>query len=249
VSAISKHDLFVAHPDDDQEEVAEQMSKYDLLALPVVDEHGALLGMVTVDDALDVLEEEADEDLALATGQFPTDFAAVRGWLGSSMSWLSAWVVLGVVGGAVLHAFWRFPSTFAVAALFVPLVLQLSDEVTSHSLAGLIESGPDDERPPLWRRLAIDLGVGAALGIISGLVAIALLQVLKEDVIVSLATGAAIALSVLCLTVVGAIMLPLIRRRGGGWRASASVADAAMKTFGIGLYMALAVTLPAVFGK
>ncbi len=249
VSEIATQDLFVAHVDDDQEDVAEQMSKYDLLAVPVVDEHGCLLGMVTVDDALDVLEEEADEDLALATGQSPTDFAAVRGWLGSSMSWLSAWIVLGIAAGAILHEFWRFPSTFVVAALFVPLVLQLADEVTAHSLAALIESGPDDERPPLWRRVAIDLGVGAALGIISGLVAIALLQVLKEDVVVSLATGAAIALSVLCLTVVGALLLPLLRRKDGGWRASASLADAVMKTFGVGLYMTLAVALPAALGK
>jgi Mg/Co/Ni transporter MgtE len=249
VSAIATQDLFVARVDDDQEDVAEQMSKYDLLAVPVVDEHGCLLGMVTVDDVLDVLEEEADEDLALATGQSPTDFAAVRGWLGSSMSWLSAWIVLGVVGGAILHEFWRFPTTFVVAALFVPLVLQLADEVTAHSLAALIESGPDEVLPPLWRRIAIDLGVGSALGIISGLVAIALLQVLKEDVVVSLATGAAIALSVLSLTVVGALMLPLLRRKDGRWRASSSVADAAMKTFGIALYMTLAVALPAAFGK
>jgi hypothetical protein len=56
-------------------------------------------------------------------------------------------------------------------------------------------------------------------------------------------------LSVLSLTVVGALVLPLLRRKDGGWRASASVADAAMKTFGIGLYMTLAVALPAAFGK
>ncbi len=68
VTAIAERDLITVEPDDDQEDVAETMSKYDLLALPVIDESGALLGMVTVDDALEVLEEEAAEDLALATG-------------------------------------------------------------------------------------------------------------------------------------------------------------------------------------
>ena len=249
VSEIAGRDFFVAHVDDDQEDVAEQMSKYDLLALPVIDEHGCLLGMVTVDDALDVLEEEADEDLALATGQFPTDFAAVRGWLGSSMSWLSAWLVLGLICGVILHQFWRFSAAFLIASLFIPLVIQLADEVTSHSLAQLFEGEDEDEKRPLWRRFAIDLGVGAALGTISGLIALLLLQVLKEDVVVSLATAAAIAVSVLILTVFGALVLPMVRRKDGGWRASASVVDATMKTLAITLYLTLAVALPAAFGK
>jgi Mg2+ transporter MgtE len=250
VESIAQREMFIAHVDDDQEDVAEQMSKYDLLAMPVVDEHGCLLGMVTVDDALDVLEEEADEDLALATGQFPTDFAAVRGWLGSSMSWLSAWLVLGLVCGAILHQFWQFSTVFVVASLFIPLVLQLADEVTSHSLAHLIEGDDEDEQQPLWRRFVVDLGVGSALGIISGLIALALLQVIKEDIAISLATASAIAISVLVLTVVGALFLPLVRRKNdGGWRASASVVDAVMKTLAIGMYLSLAVTLPAVFGK
>ena len=69
VSEIAERDLFTSQVDDDQEDVAEQMSKYDLLAVPVIDENGCLLGIVPVDDALDVLEEEADEDLELATGR------------------------------------------------------------------------------------------------------------------------------------------------------------------------------------
>ncbi len=83
VSELAERDLFVAHVDDDQEEVAEQMSKYDLLAIPVTDENGKLLGIVTVDDALDVLEEEADEDLALATGS-AGDPARRWGWRAGS---------------------------------------------------------------------------------------------------------------------------------------------------------------------
>src|SRR5659263_297575 len=68
VSDIAERDVFTVNPDDDQEDVAETMSKYDLLAVPVVDETNKLLGIVTVDDALDVMEEESAEDLALATG-------------------------------------------------------------------------------------------------------------------------------------------------------------------------------------
>ena len=96
VAEIAERDLFVSHVDDDQEDVAEQMSKYDLLALPVVDEAGKLLGIVTVDDALDVLEEESAEDLALATGssEHGGPVANMLWWMLRRNSWLLVWAVI-----------------------------------------------------------------------------------------------------------------------------------------------------------
>ena len=79
------------------------MSKYDLLALPVVDETGKLLGIVTVDDALDVLEEESAEDLALATGssEHGGPVANMLWWLLRRNVWLLVWAVIAfaVVAG------------------------------------------------------------------------------------------------------------------------------------------------------
>ena len=91
VAEIAERDLFVGHVDDDQEDVAEQMSKYDLLALPVVDETGKLLGIVTVDDALDVMEEESAEDLAIATGsaEHGGPVASMLWWLLRRNAWLA----------------------------------------------------------------------------------------------------------------------------------------------------------------
>jgi CBS domain-containing protein/sporulation protein YlmC with PRC-barrel domain len=63
VNEIATHEMIVVHPDDDQEQVADAISKYNLLAIPVVDENEVLLGIVTVDDALEVMEEEHEEDL------------------------------------------------------------------------------------------------------------------------------------------------------------------------------------------
>ena len=60
---LSTKELITVHPDLDQEECAQTIAKYDLLAIPVVDEQGVMLGVVTVDDAMDVLEEEHEEDL------------------------------------------------------------------------------------------------------------------------------------------------------------------------------------------
>ena len=103
VADILIEDVITVHADADQEDVAETMSKYDLLAIPVVDEALQLLGIVTVDDALDVLEEESAEDLALATGSVRKWESGAMSWLGRKSGWLIVWLVLGV-GAALLLA-------------------------------------------------------------------------------------------------------------------------------------------------
>ena len=109
IAELAERDLFVAHVDDDQEDVAEQMSKYDLLAIPVTDENGKLLGIVTVDDALDVLEEEADEDLALATGS-PEHRGARCGmarWFLRRNWWIVVWALSAIVVLRCRRPRWR----------------------------------------------------------------------------------------------------------------------------------------------
>jgi len=105
IEDIVEHDVFKVDVETDQEEVAELMSKYDLLAVPVVDETGKIAGMVTVDDALDVLEEESAEDLALATGSDRPFEAGFMGWFGKKSVWLIVWLVLGAGLALVLQAF------------------------------------------------------------------------------------------------------------------------------------------------
>jgi CBS domain-containing protein/sporulation protein YlmC with PRC-barrel domain len=103
---FATRDLFAASPEDDQEDVAEMISKYNLLALPIVDKDFRLLGTVTIDDAVDVLEEEAEEDLARATGRRdpePTSSAsptliaragrALRWCLPQNVSWVVIWTI------------------------------------------------------------------------------------------------------------------------------------------------------------
>ncbi|MDP3631011.1 MAG: CBS domain-containing protein, partial [Actinomycetota bacterium] len=112
IADIVERDLFTVAVDDDQEMVADMMSKYDLLALPVIDEAGRLVGMVTVDDALDVLDEEAAEDLALVTGSSHSAVSALQGWLGRGPQWIIAWAVYGVAVAGLLRLFWERPATF-----------------------------------------------------------------------------------------------------------------------------------------
>ncbi len=193
VAEIAQRDLFVAHVDDDQEDVAEQMSKYDLLAVPVVDEAGKLLGIVTVDDALDVLEEESAEDLALATGSTHElgPIAGLWAWTLRRGIWVLIWAVSlvgvttayvevkkltattgGLGPGRILAAM-----TFLLpAAILLPLVLRTADDSSSRAVSELI-AGDNDSHPGLGLRLLRELAVGVVIAIGAAVFGFALMQV------------------------------------------------------------------------
>jgi magnesium transporter len=188
VDEIAERDLITVDPDDDQEDVAEAMSKYDLLALPVVDEGGALLGMVTVDDALDVLEEEAAEDLALATGSERDRGKVFTLWsrIWRRSIWVAIWglaIVAAAIwsqqAGASVEAnggpMWlNLAIAFVpLAALLLPLLLRTGEEASSRAVAEIIE-GDDEERPSLGRRILGEGAVGLVLGVVAGLFAYAI---------------------------------------------------------------------------
>jgi len=219
VSEIAERDLFTAHVDDDQEDVAEQMSKYDLLALPVLDENGCLLGIVTVDDALDVLEEESAEDLELATGR--RDGFAVSGlwqWV-SRNGWLVVWGVafLSAAGFArwatstsAVDSVYPFALIPLMAILLSPVVLRIAEDVASHAMSRVIEAD-DEDSPPLWRRLAFDGLSGLGLGLLVGLITfgVADLALANQDASAqtfAIGLGLALGLAVLVVTIAGTII-------------------------------------------
>jgi magnesium transporter len=248
VADIMSTEFFTVGPDDDQETVADMMSKYDLLALPVVDETGKVLGMVTVDDALDVMEEEAAEDLALAAGGTESRLSEVGSWLGAAQNWGIAWIVAGLVIGGLMAYYRHWQDVFLVAALFVPLVMRASDQVAGHSLGMLIDSGETGGMRRL-QRLAIDVAAGASLGVITGLVSLAVMQVLGRPLASAAGIALAITLTVVVLAVLGA-GLPLgLQREDGTWRASATFVTSVMSACGVALYLTLAVAFLTAAGR
>jgi magnesium transporter len=248
IADIVEHDVMSVDVDEDQEKVADLMSKYDLLAVPVVDETGKILGIVTVDDALEVMEEESAEDLALATGQLrQIDAQGVWSWIGHKSNWLTVWVVLGIATATALHFLATGGVAFLVAVAFVPLVLRLSEDIASHSLALLIEG---DETPSTFaRRLVLDAAVGIGLGVVSGLIALAVLQALHEPLALSLALAGALALTVLLAAVISSAFPWLLQRgEGEGWRASSALVTAATGAVAVVAYLALALAFVRIGG-
>lgn len=132
VRGLMETDVVSVNASEDQEEVARTMARYDLLALPVTDDAGRLRGIVTVDDVVEVLQEEASEDLAevagIYLGEGPTARAGRMAGFGVS--------VLGGSVGAVLLAAQR-PVLAAVAAVawLLPLYLRVAQDLGTWSLA------------------------------------------------------------------------------------------------------------------
>jgi Mg/Co/Ni transporter MgtE/sporulation protein YlmC with PRC-barrel domain len=227
VSEIANRELFTAQVDDDQEDVAERMSKYDLLALPVVDENGCLLGIVTVDDALTVLEEESAEDLELATGR--REGFAVTGlwrWVGRD-GWLLVWGI-AFLAAAGFARWAQTASPFGgdaglpfsllplLAVALSPVVLRIAEDVASHAMSRVIEAD-EDNRHPLMRRLALDGLSGLGLAVVLGLLVFGTIDLAfgasGAAQVIGVSVGAALGLSALIVTLTGTFVGLIAERR------------------------------------
>lgn len=163
---IATTDMITANPDDDQEDVAENIAKYNLLAMPVIDDNKRLLGIVTVDDALDVMEEEHEEDLQIAgAGGNDGDSKRQTGalvWLLRHNAWLFIWVFGSCITFALhlcglLHL--PLPDAHKNALMLftcalLPVCLMFGDASISHTVNFFLENDADDENSPS------DLGFG-----------------------------------------------------------------------------------------
>jgi len=179
LSSIASVDLVTAGPDDDQEDVAESISKYNLLALPIVSDEQRLLGIVTVDDALDVMEEEHEEDLQIAgvsSGGSNDDRGHDLSWLLGHELWFFFWIPCVGVIAAISQA--RIPAVnVLLACASLPIALILADDSVSYVTKFFIENDPDDEASPSMLGFTLkSLALGVAFAAIIVLFVTALIN-------------------------------------------------------------------------
>ena len=221
VADVAETDPVTCEPDLDQEEVARLMERYDLVALPVVSAGGRLLGRITIDDVVNVIREEAEEDLQRAVGITGEEelsssvFAVSRGRL--------VWLLLGLVGayvsGLVIVGFEDALQMAPVLALFIPIVMAMAGNAGIQSSAIAVQglaSGDlwtSDLAPRIGKELAVALLNGAVLAV--ALAAIVVLSGFGDDTS-QLALTAAVALLIVIVisTLVGATV-PLVLDRVG----------------------------------
>ncbi|GAB4279462.1 MAG: hypothetical protein Kow0056_12630 [Coriobacteriia bacterium] len=238
VSEIAERDVISVHVDDDQEDVAEVIAKYNLLAVPVVDELGIIQGIVTVDDALEVLEEESAEDLALATGSSRKLEGSAWTWLARATGWVTVWVVMGVGAAVVLRSASSSLLELLPAVFFIPLVARMAEELSDHAVGYLIEFGDiEDEKPP-WTRFAADAAVSTGLALVSGLVVFGLLEAFGEDDATAAALAGSAALAILAASVASLAVPVLSLLTGSARRVPSALVTSVVAVLSLGVYVA-----------
>ncbi len=228
VSELLESDIFALKVTDDQERAAEELARYDFLALPVTDEEGRLVGIVTHDDVIDVITQEATEDLQRQAAVGPIseayfDASFVKVWK-SRAGWLSALFILQMFTLTAIERFDDVIKQVIVLTLFMPLCMSVGGNAGSQA-ATLIIRALALEQVALgdWLRVfRRELAVGSALALTIGLLGFARTFLFTHSEILggvplgqlTLVIGISVAAICLCGTLVGS-MIPLMLRRIG----------------------------------
>ena len=160
---------------DDKEDVAQAMSKYDYLAMPVVDQENRLIGIVTVDDAMDVMEEEATEDMEKMAAITPTDKpylkTSVRSTFQARIPWLLLLMVSATFTGLIITSFENSLAVLPVLTAYIPMLLDTGGNCGSQSSVTVIralslsEVNFSDTFQIIWKELRVALLCGVCLAV------------------------------------------------------------------------------------
>ena len=177
VESLMETDVIAARTTDDQEQAVETMMRYDFLALPVTDAEGRLVGVVTVDDVMDVMEEEATEDFekmaAMAPSEKPYLKTGVFTLARHRILWLLVLMISGMITGGILG---RYEEAFAALPLlvtFIPMLTDTGGNAGSQSSTLVIRGMAvgdiqlRDFPRVLWKELRVSVLVGAVLAAVN----------------------------------------------------------------------------------
>jgi magnesium transporter len=215
---IMTRDVMSVSVDMDQEEVARQVASYNLLAIPVVEKDGRLAGIITVDDVVDVIREEATEDMLKMAGAIEEDTVSKSSSLGSArlrLPWLFTNLVGSLLSGAILWYF-RYTIQEVVAIVsFIPVIaamggnvgLQSSTLIIRGLATGLVEL--TDVWTVFFREVKVGLVMGLACGLILTIVGWGLHQGFLGVVV-----GTSLVIAFLVSTSMATIMPIVLKRMG-----------------------------------
>ncbi|MGE3188658.1 MAG: magnesium transporter [Vicinamibacterales bacterium] len=202
--------LISVRVDTDQEEVARQVASYNLLAVPVVDEENKLVGVITVDDVIDVIKDEATEDLYRLAGVSGDERVATPAFeaLRKRLPWLIVNLLTAFVAASVVALFEDTISRVTALAVFMPIVAGMGGNAGMQTLTVIVrglalgELSWGNARKAVLKEAAIGLGNGVVLGIAAAAVAWAT----KSDPMLGLLLGMAMVCNMLVATTAGTLV-------------------------------------------
>ena len=161
---------------EDREEAVRMMGKYDRLVLPVVDSTGILLGIITIDDVMDIAEEEVTEDFQKQAAVTPLkrSYWEANIWMlfRSRIGWLFGLVLVNLLSSGVIAAYEEVLAASVALAFFIPLIIDTGGNAGSQSAMLMIRAiSTGDVRPAEWlrvlgREILLGMGIGTVLGVV-----------------------------------------------------------------------------------
>src|SRR3954471_1533388 len=175
---IMTTDLISVRADMDQEEVARQGASYNLLAIPVVDEENKLVGVITVDDVIDVIKDEATEDVYRLAGVAGDDRVFTSAWdsLRKRLPWLIVNLATAFLAASVVALFSRTIDKVVALAVFMPVVAGMGGNAATQTLTVIVrgialgELTWGNSRKALFKEASVGIGNGIACGLVGALV-------------------------------------------------------------------------------
>ena len=228
ISEIMGTDIISVTTTDDQEEVANTLSKYDLSAVPVVDMENRLVGIVTMDDAMDVIEEETTEDMEKMAAITPTDkpylkMSVFEIWK-ARIPWLMLLMISAIFTGMIISSFESALAKWVALTSFIPMLMDTGGNSGSQASVTVIralsigELALSDIFKVVWKEFRVSILCAVALAVVNffkiQLVDVMLLGNEGITVPVTLVVCITLALTVICAKFVGCT-LPLAAKKLG----------------------------------
>jgi magnesium transporter len=213
---IMTTDLISVRADMDQEEVARQVASYNLLAIPVVDEENKLVGVITVDDVIDVIKDEATEDVYRLAGVSSDDRVFTRPVesLRKRLPWLLVNLATAFVAASIVNLFTDTIGLVPLVAVLMPVVAGMGGNAATQTLTVIVrgialgELTWSNTRKALFKEAAVGVGNGIACGIVGALIVTAFT---KGNWVLGSVLGLAMVINMIVAATAGT-MIPLLLR-------------------------------------
>ncbi len=257
VEEIMKEQVIQVNVGTDQEEVARMVAKYNLIAIPVVENNGIIKGIITVDDIIDVIEEEATEDIYKFAGTTEGEYKIEDSFqkrIGASVSSRLPWLIVTVFGGLlsakIIGGFEATLNSNTTIAYFIPLLAGMGGNVGTQSSTLTVRgiaTGQIDSKEVL-KIVLHEFSVGFSVGLICSLLVAFMTFVLNGEMVLSLIVGVAMWANMITAATIGTLV-PLIFKRVGvdPAVASAPFISTTIDITGISIYFTLTTILMSQF--
>lgn len=213
VADLMETDVITAETTEDQEKAVERMMKYDFISLPVVDKEGRLVGIVTVDDVMDVMEEEATEDFekmaAMAPSEKPYLKTGVFSLAKHRIMWLLVLMISGMITGGILGQYEAAFAAMPLLVTFIPMLTDTGGNAGSQSSTLVIrgmavgEIQLQDFLKVFWKELRVSMLVGLVLSAVNF---VRLIITYPGNYMVALTVALALFVTVMLAKTVGGVL-------------------------------------------